>query len=128
VAGGFWMMHRRSTDFNAVKSAWLQDHARVTDVILTADGPVFERYLRYHVAAKVVRLEGLRREQLAVVYAMMIRESGQVFATAGVLHPPSQLRIADPVGFRDLEQFAAKVGPDFRTAAHSSAGDTYVRR
>lgn len=128
VAGGFWMMHSRSTDYNAVKAAWLLDHARVTDVILTADGPVFERYLRYYAAAKVVNLEGLRREQLAVLYAMSVRKPGRVFATAGVLDPPSQLRIADLASFRDLEQFAARVRPDFRIAAHSNVGDVYVRR
>jgi hypothetical protein len=45
LTGGFWMMRSRSTDFNAVKGGWLLDHAGSGDVILTADGAVFQRYL-----------------------------------------------------------------------------------
>jgi hypothetical protein len=126
--GGFWMMHNRSSDFNAVKARWLLDHAGSDDAILTADGAVFERYLRYFSAAKVVNLEGLSSEELVDVYAAAVRQPGQVFATAGVFDPPSQIRALDEASFHAIEEFASTVERDFRKVFDSDVGDVYLRR
>jgi hypothetical protein len=128
LAGGFWMMHSRSTDFNSVKAHWLLDHAGSGDVILTADGAVFERYLRYYSTAKVISLRGLSANELANTYAATVRQPGRVFATAGVFNPPSQLRAFDQVGFHAIEQFGTTVRPDFRKVVESDVGDVYLRR
>ncbi|HZA92482.1 MAG TPA: hypothetical protein VE420_07635 [Gemmatimonadales bacterium] len=128
LVGGFWMMHSRSTDFNAVKARWLLDHSSSGDVILTADGAVFERYLRYFSTAKVVSLEGLSSEELVNTYAATVRQTGRVFATAGVFDPPSQLRALDEVSFHALQQFASTVQPDFHKVFDDDIGDIYLHR
>jgi hypothetical protein len=121
LAGGFWMMHDRSADLNAVKARWLLDNTRDGDVILTADGAVFERYLRYYSAAEVVSLEGLLADELAKTYAASVHQTGRVFATAGVFHPPSQLFAVDEVSFHAIKQFGTAVEPDFRKSSWKRA-------
>jgi hypothetical protein len=128
LTGGFWMMRSRSTDFNAVKAGWLLDHAGSGDVILTADGAVFERYLRYYSAAEVISLEGLPSNELSEIYIMAVRQHGRIFATAGVFDPPSQLDTLYPATFRAMEEFASSIKPNFRRAAASDLGDVYLRR
>jgi hypothetical protein len=128
LAGGFWMMHSRSTDLNAVKARWLLEHTAGGDVILTADGAVFERYLRYQAAAEVISLEGLSDDELADTYSAAIGQAERVFATAGVFDPPSQLDIVDQASFRAIQQFAASVRSDFRRVMESDVGDVYLRR
>jgi hypothetical protein len=128
LTGGFWMMRSSSTDFNAVKVGWLLDHAGSGDVILTADGAVFERYLRYYSAAEVISLEGLSSNELSEIYIMAVRQHGRIFATAGVFDPPSQLGALYPATFRAMEEFASSIKPDFRKAVASDLGDVYLRR
>jgi hypothetical protein len=122
------MMHDRSADLNAVKARWLLDNTRDGDVILTADGAVFERYLRYYSAAEVVSLEGLLADELAKTYAASVHQTGRVFATAGVFNPPSQLFAVDEVSFHAIKQFGTAVKPDFRKVVGSDVGDVYIRR
>jgi hypothetical protein len=128
LAGGFWMMHSRATDFNAVKARWLLDNARNGDVILTADGAVFERYLRYYSPAKVISLEGLPPDELANAYAAAAGQPGRVFATEGVFNPPSQLRAFDQVSFYAIDRFASDLRNEFRKVHDNDVGDVYLRR
>jgi hypothetical protein len=125
LAGGFWMMHSQSTDLNAVKSQWLVDNARAGDLILTADGLVFKRYLQYHTTAKVVGLDELPVGQIPGMRGL-VAAHGRVFATAAVFDPPSQLR-AEPTRFAAIEGFATAVQPQFRTVVKSPVGDVYQR-
>jgi hypothetical protein len=125
LAGGFWMMHSRSTDLNAVKAQWLLDNARAGDLILTADGLVFKRYLQYHTTARVVGLDELPVGQIPSLRGLVAAD-GRVFATAAVFDPPSQLR-AEPLRFAAIEGFATAVRPQFRTVAESPVGDVYQR-
>jgi hypothetical protein len=128
LAGGFWMMHSRSTDYNAVKAGWLLDHAHRGDVILTADGAVFERYLRYYSPAEVVSLETLPTGELEGLSAMQTRPGSRVFATASIFHPPAQIGAVDQARFHAIEQFGAAVRGDFRKVASSELGEVYLRR
>lgn len=128
LAGGLWMVRSRSTDFNAVKADWLLVHAGTGDVILTADGAVFERYLRYYSTAEVIGLEDVPPNELANVYAAKVAEPGRLFATAGALDPPSQLADLDPARYDVLRQFASTIRGDFRRAVDSDVGDIYVLR
>jgi hypothetical protein len=128
LAGGFWMMRSRSTDFNAVKASWLLDHAHGGDVILTADGPVFERYLRYYSAADVINLETLPTIEFRSMYVMQAQRRARIFATAGIFDPPPQIRAVDQARFRAIEQFGATVRSDFRKVADSDVGGVYLRR
>jgi hypothetical protein len=128
LAGGLWMMRSRSTDFNAVKADWLLVHSGTGDVILTADGAVFERYLRYYSTAEVISLEEVPPNELVNVYAAKVAEPGRLFATAGVLDPPSQLADLDPARYDILKQFASTIRRDFRRVVESDVGDIYVLR
>jgi hypothetical protein len=126
LAGGFWMMHSQSTDLNAAKSQWLVDNAGAGDLILTADGLVFKRYLQYHTAAKVVGLDELPVGQIPGLRGV-VATHGRVFATAAIFDPPPQLRVNEPPRFAAIEQFATAVQPQFRTVAESPVGNVYER-
>jgi glycerol-3-phosphate acyltransferase PlsY len=128
LAGGFWMMRSRSTDYNAVKAGWLLDHAHRGDVILTADGAVFERYLRYYSPADVVSLETLPTGELEALPAMQAQPGSRVFATESVFHPPAQIRAVDQARFEAIEHFGAAVMGDFRKVASSELGEVYLRQ
>lgn len=128
LAGGFWMMHSRSSDYNAVKAGWLLDHAHGGDVILTADGAVFERYLRYYSAADVVSLETLPTSEFNGMYAMQAQRGARIFATTSIFHPPAQIRAADQAKFNAIGRFGAAVRGDFRKVAESDVGAVYLRR
>lgn len=128
LTGGFWMMRSKSTDFNAIKARWLLDNAHNRDVILTADGAVFERYLRYYTQAKVISLEELSSSQLSSIYSATVPQPGRIFATESVFHPPSELRAMDQASFHAIEQFSSNVRHEFRKVLDDDVGDVYVRR
>jgi hypothetical protein len=128
LAGGFWMMRSKSTDFNVIKARWLLENAHNGDVILTADGAVFERYLRYYTQAKVISLEELSSSQLSSIYSATVPQPGRVFATESVLYPPSELRAMDQASFHAIEQFSSNVRHEFRKVLDDDVGDVYVRR
>jgi hypothetical protein len=128
AAGGLWMMRSRSTDLNFLKSQWILDHERVGDLILTADGPVFERYLRYHSQVEVVGLAERPAVELASIYDEAVRQQRRIFATTGVFDPPAQIRAIDPTSYQAIEEFAATVRADFRKVAENEFGRVYLRR
>jgi hypothetical protein len=128
VAGGLWMMHSRSTDLNFLKSQWILDHAGAGDLILTADGPVFERYLRYYSRAEVVGLAERPADAVATIYDEAVRQHRRIFATTGVFDPPAQIRVINPTTFEAIKEFAATVRPDFRKVAENEFGRVYLRR
>jgi hypothetical protein len=127
LAGGLLMMRSHSADLNAVRSKWLLDHAVAGDLILTADGPVFGRYLRYYSRAQVIDLEGRSAAELAAIYDGAVHQRRRIFATAGVFDPPVQLRVVNPMSFQTIRGFAARIQPGFREVADDGFGTVYLR-
>ncbi len=47
-SGGLRLLQDAQGDYNRVKANWLIEKVETGDYVVTAGGPVFERYLRYH--------------------------------------------------------------------------------
>lgn len=123
--GGYWMFRSKSSDLNAARTSWLLHRARAEDVILTADGPVFFRYLRYNSRAQVIDLEGLSPAEMMKAYDAATHPPGHVFATEGVFNPPRPLRLSDKA--QDIDRFAGEVRPDFAKVGGIGRWNIYVR-
>lgn len=123
--GGYWPLHSRSSDFNAVRASWLVHHARAEDVILVADGPIFSLYLSYYARAQVIDLEELSAAEIAKRYLAATRPPGRVFVTEGVLNPPRALRLSGKA--REIDRFAKKVRPDVVRVGGAGTWNVYAR-
>jgi hypothetical protein len=126
--GGLWMMQSRSADLNFLRSQWILDHAGAGDLVLTADGPAFERYLRYYSQAEVVGLAERPAAEVATMYDRAVRQRRRIFATSGVFDPPAQIRAINPMTFEAIKEFAGRVRPDFRKVAKDEFSSVYLRR
>lgn len=106
VFGGVVPHRARASDLNAVKASWLVQNADPSDLIVTAGGPVFFRYLQYHTAAEVVYLPDPASEDTPPPQAAMASAAGAVYVTGDVLDPPRTLEGAD---LERVAKFAAEV-------------------
>lgn len=102
---GGMLPHRPvSGDLNAVKSAWLVANAGPSDAVVTAGGPGFFRYLRYHTPAEVVYLPDPAGEDTRSGEAVIAATSGAVYVTGDVLDPP-EFVMADESPRRRVQRF-----------------------
>jgi hypothetical protein len=123
---GYWMTHDGSKDYNAAKAAWLLEHARQGDLVLSADSSTFVRYIHYEAAAEVVDLTVMSPDNLPALGRRIVDHSGRVFATGGVFTLPSQVRVGDPALYQSAQQFAASVRPMFCEAFRDDFGTYFV--
>jgi hypothetical protein len=125
---GYWMIHSRQADFNVAKSAPILREAGAGDLVLTADGSTFVRYLRYQSAARVVDLTTEPVEDVRRLRETIPGFPGRVFATAGVLDPPPQLRVGAPDLWAAVQGFGASMRPHFCRVGDGSSFELYRYR
>ena len=113
LIGGLRVYDRADGDRGWAKGRWLIENTQPEDEILTADSPVFARYLRYRAPATVFDLQGLSDEQLVTVWAEDLDRSGSVFATDDVFRPPAYYRVIRPAEAESLGAFGRSVRPEF---------------
>lgn len=127
LLGGMLLMHGVSTDFNARKAAWLVANARPEDVILTAAGSVFPRYLAYQSHARVISLYGAyTSSDVEQYYHLALTTPGHVYITGDVFHPPSYIRIANPVLNAALRRLSADLRDNVSEARSDAFGGVYL--
>jgi hypothetical protein len=127
LIGGMLLMHDTSTDFNARKAAWLIANAGPNDVILTADGSAFSRYLAYRSDARVVSLYGAySAADVERFYRLALTTPGHVYITGDVFHPPSYIRTANPTLDAGLGLLSRNVREKVVPVTHDSLGGVYV--
>ncbi len=118
--GGLVLLAEPAGDYQAVKAAWLIEHARPTDTIITAEAPGFVRYLRYHTEADIVDL--YRRE----VTTRPLRVSGRVYVMPEVLDPIPALRRLYPGKQESIDRIAQRLYPRLRPVARTPFGTIYI--
>ena len=127
LLGGILLMHDASTDFGARKASWLVAHARSDDVILTAVGSVFPRYLAYQSAGRVMSLS--RVDTLADMeeyYQLALTTPGDVYITGDVLQPPSYILDQNPAQYAALRELSTRVGHNVVLVSNDPFGGVHL--
>jgi hypothetical protein len=127
LLGGILLMHNASTDFSDRKASWLVAHARSDDVILTAVGSVFPRYLAYQSAGRVISLS--RVDTLADMekyYHLALTTPGDVYMTGDVLQPPSYILDQNPAQYAALRELSTRVGHNAVLVSNDPFGGVHL--
>jgi hypothetical protein len=127
LLGGIFLMHNASTDFSDRKASWLVAHARPDDVILTAAGSVFPRYLAYQSPGRVISLS--RVDTLAEMewyYQLALTTPGDVYITGDVLQPPSYILNQNPAQYAALRELSTRVGHNVVPVSNDPFGGVYL--
>ncbi len=120
-AGGLAMLRDPAGDYHAAKAAAVLAEARAGDTVVTAGGPVFFRYLRYHCAAEVVdawveteesfkfqvsSFKGEARSSSPPPSTLHRPPSGRLFVLGDVFDPPESLQKRFPEAAERLRSVA----------------------
>jgi len=103
--GGIGVLGDSAKDYNQQKAAWVLNEATPNDLVVTAENPVFVRYLRYHSTAEVLDLNSTSAEQLAVA----IQEAQSVFILNDVFDYPRSMRVRFPAMAKQVDQQAVEL-------------------
>lgn len=127
---GIALLKDTGRDRNVAKAEWVLENTGPEDVVLTADGPLFTRYLRYEADAEVIYLLAREWEDVDLTRALerAAAAPGRVYATADVFDPPGRLRRGSPARYTQLVEFARAVTPQFDRIANDDFGGTYTLR
>ncbi|MDA3834139.1 MAG: hypothetical protein PF495_12160 [Spirochaetales bacterium] len=121
--GGIGVLGDSANDYQQQKAKIVMEHAGVDDVVVTAGNPVFERYLRYHCAGKVVYLYDLSEKQL--LDAALPLSGGNTYVLDDVFHQHQSLRVRFPKKTEQIDQFAEKIQPRVKKIADDEFGGLY---
>ncbi|MDA0322125.1 MAG: hypothetical protein O2923_05340 [Verrucomicrobia bacterium] len=99
--GGLRLLQDADGDYNQMKADWLIEKVETGDYVVTAGGPVFERYLRYHTREHV---EPIYRDpdRLRDEIAATISSGERVWMTGDVLEDLPSHRREAPLVMRDI--------------------------
>lgn len=127
--GGLRPLQNPEGDYNWKKAEWILKSATESDVILTADNPVFERYLRYHSPANVEYLHGWSTNRMALVGGTSLFEfldGGRLFLLGDVFSIPISMTHRFPGSSASIEQFAEKIRPSAVQVYDDEFGGVYM--
>jgi hypothetical protein len=125
LIGGLWVYRSQEGDRGWKKGAWLIENSRSEDAILTADSPVFARFLRYWASADVYDLQYLRND-LRGAWTRARGVDGSVYATDDVFEPPAYYRVLRPVESDSLLAFGAEIQPGFDRVSADEFGGVWM--
>ncbi len=124
--GGIGALGDPSKDYQRQKSTWILEHATSKDVVITAGGPVFERFLRYHFTGQVDYLYDLKADQLRK--GELPAATGTIYVTGDVFDQVRSLRVRFPVQTKEIDTFAEKISPKVVQVAADEFGGIYKVR
>lgn len=126
--GGIRPLQNPEGDYNRQKAEWILQNATAEDIVLTADNPVFERYLRYYSVAQVKYLHRWVNDPSASVPELLHRTPGQgrVFFMGDVFSIPAPVTRRFPESSSFVERFAMQVHPRALLVHEDSFGGVYV--
>ncbi|MCF7848799.1 MAG: hypothetical protein K9M45_08125 [Kiritimatiellales bacterium] len=105
--GGIGLLKHPESDYNIQKSAWVLEHATEGDIILTAENPVFVRYLKYHSKAEVIDLNqsSSRDWQTRAISA------SKVYILNDVFEYPASMKVRFPSQAKRVETLSRQLRP-----------------
>ena len=127
--GGLRLLASPAGDYSAAKSAWLLQHARPGDLILTAENDEFVRYLDYYQNALMVRwLYDVTPADQTRWLAAVRQHPGRVFATADVFQPLPSLQRRFPAQAAFSASLGRLLEPDFVRVTTNEFGGVFARK
>ena len=126
--GGMMLLRHPEGDYNVCKAKSVLSVAQPGDVILTAGGPVFLRYLRYHAPARVESFTEWPIGRLEEHYCAAMSGPGRTYVLGDVLGPPVVYMQSHPIRMRKLAMVAEWVARDFERAWSDEFGGGYRLR
>ena len=127
--GGFCPLQIPEGDYNRQKAEWILNNVEIGDIVLTADNPVFERYLRYYCPVQVEYLHGWGEGRLAFatgVPSLDFLGNGRVLLLGDLFSIPVSMTCRFPVSSVAIEQFAEKIRPSVVQVYDDEFGGVYV--
>jgi hypothetical protein len=131
--GGMLPLKDPKGDYNQQKADWIFRHVKPEDMVLTADNPVFERYLRYYCPAREEYLhfwndDGLERPEVALRALGLRQKTGTVYFLGDVFNQPVSLTLRFPEKTANIARFAQAVRPFVFKIADNEFGGIYALR
>lgn len=125
--GGMLPLKDPQADYNRQKSAWVLQHVRPGDVVLTAGNPVFERYLRYISPARVEYLHFWPDRRLRAPGTAFSEDvTGTIFVMGDVFTQPESLKKRFPAKTTRIAEFANHIRPFVIPVYSDSFGGGYI--
>jgi len=119
--GGIGILKNPETDYNIQKAKWVLGHAKKSDLIMTAENPVFVRYLKYSSSATVADLNQSEPDELAE----QIDSAEQVFVFNDVFEYPASMRVRFPSMAERVDRYAAEFLPHSRKLSDNDFGGVW---
>lgn len=112
--GGMVPLKNPHADYNRQKAEWVFQHAKPEDIVLTADNPVFERYLRYYSPAKTEYLhfwndDNLMQPEAKVQVLRASAQAGTIYFLGDIFDQPRSLTKRFPEKTAAISCFAEKI-------------------
>jgi hypothetical protein len=124
---GMALLEDETRDRNLAKAAWYVASTTEDDAIITADGTLFFRYLRYAAPAETeYLLTASLSGTIDTLPDRLENGTGRVYATGDVFAVPEKLEENHPDAYSELVEFAADVAPRFRLVADDPFGGDWV--
>jgi len=123
-AGGISVLKNPETDYNRQKAAWVLEHAGRNDLIITAENPVFIRYLRYHSKSVVADLNFVGKEDLE----FLLDDAQSVYVLDDVFNYPSSMRIRFPRVAKTVDAHAVELKPRVGKSEDNEFGGVWELR
>jgi hypothetical protein len=120
-AGGVALLKNPEADYNYQKAAWVFENAQTEDCVLTAENPVFIRYLRYYAKASVIDLNAESFEQVQQTVAL----SDRTLILNDVFDYPRSMALRFPNHAKAVEQYARTYRPASRMIVENEFGGVW---
>lgn len=128
LVGGFAWIRDPGSDLNRVRAAWLVDHARDGDLILTADTTELSSYLRYWSHGVIVNTHKLPAEPLGALASTVDRWPSPVYVMDAVFDPPPCLCLLREGFCEQLATVADAIRPLVAPVISAPDVTVYARR
>jgi hypothetical protein len=119
--GGIGILKNPETDYNIQKTKWILEHATEADLIMTAENPVFVRYLKYHSDAEVADLNQMEPDELAEKVGL----AQQVYVFNEVFDYPASMRVRFPSMAERVDRYTAEFLPHSRHLVKNDFGGVW---
>lgn len=129
--GGLIPLRNPKGDYNQQKADWMLRQAKPGDQVLTAENPVFERYLRYYCPAQVNYLyfwsdADLLNPERSLQTLRLRRKTGTVYVFGDVFDQPSSLIKRFPEKTEKIARFAEVLRPFVVQTHEDEFGGVYT--
>ncbi len=123
--GGILPVRSAETDYHAMKSQWILDHADTGDIVLTSYEPTMIFYLNYYSDAAVVNSAEWSVEQMN---ALLGNASGSVYALHNFFEPLVSMKVRRPDIYKKMKHSGLYYRRHFMQVNEDEFGGVFMLR